>query len=383
MENFIALCAVGAERVTANELKKLELSVLETAFGRVRFKADIRGCYRALMALRTADRVLWEAAFFPAADFDALFEGVKAVEWERFIPNGMGLKVDKVRSNRSQLRGITTIQAMVHKAAAERLCRQYRRTRLPEGGLMAELRVYVEKDQVSVLLDLSGAPLFKRGYRIEGGTAPLRETTAAALLFLANWRRKFPLYDPFCGSGTIVIEAALYAWDLAPGLGRAFALGGMVPQDKEIERTVREELLAKVDFSRVIRIYGSDGDERALSMAKSNLARASALARGGEHNAKALAPALRVSAMKDAKAPAGEAGFIITNPPYGIRLGDPETAEAMYREMEVLGRNFSGWKLACITDHAGFESLFGRKASACKEITNGAIRSYFYQYEKL
>ncbi|MDR2784624.1 MAG: class I SAM-dependent RNA methyltransferase [Treponema sp.] len=392
METYAALCGVGVERVTANELRKLGLSVEDTGFGRVRFRADIRGCYRALMGLRTADRVLWEAARFPAADFDALFEGIKAAPWERFIPGGMGLRVEKVRSNRSALKGITSIQGVAHKAAAERLCGKYRVSRLPEQGATAELRIYIEKDEAQALLDLSGEPLFKRGYRIEGGIAPLRETTAASLLFLANWRRKFPLCDPLCGSGTIVTEAALYAWDAAPGVGRNFALTGMLAADRRIEREVREEFLAKVDFTRTIRIFGSDADPKAVAGARSNLIRAYRLARGerprsgpgsSEAGGKPDLPVFETVKMSDLKAPFGEEGFIITNPPYGVRLGEPEEAEAVYRDMAVLRRNFPGWKLACITDHSGFESLFGRKAVSCKEMTNGAIRSYFYQYETL
>jgi putative N6-adenine-specific DNA methylase len=391
METYAALCGIGVERVTANELRKLGLSVENTGFGRVRFKADIRGCYRALMGLRTADRVLWEAARFPAPDFDALFEGIRAAPWERFIPKGMGLRIDKVRSNRSQLRGITSIQGVAHKAAAERLCGKHRVSRLPERGLVAEARIYLEKDEALALLDLSGEPLFRRGYRTEGGIAPLRETTAASLLFLSNWRRKFPLCDPLCGSGTIVIEAALYAWDAAPGLSRNFALAGMPCADRRIEREVREEFLSKVDFTRAIRIFGSDSDPRAIAGAKSNLARAYRLARGERPEAgdsggggkpavqPAALPLFETAEMGDLKAPFGEAGYIITNPPYGLRLGEPG-AEAVYRDMAALYRNFPGWKMFCITNHEGFESLFGRKAASCKEMTNGAIRSYFYQY---
>lgn len=216
-ETAVALCAVGAEKVVSNELRKLNLKVDDSLYGRVRFRADITGLYRALIGLRAADRVLLEIANFKAADFDALFEGAAAASWERIVPKGMGLKVAKVRSNRSQLKAETSIQAIVHKAAAQRLCGKYKINRLPEFSQgspvkTAEARVYVEKDMVSLLVDLSGKPLFKRGYRSEGGAAPLRETTAASLLLLSGWKRKFPLYDPFCGSGTILIEAAMYAW---------------------------------------------------------------------------------------------------------------------------------------------------------------------------
>ncbi|MDR1373615.1 MAG: class I SAM-dependent RNA methyltransferase [Treponema sp.] len=396
-----ALCAVGAERVVSNELKKLKLKVLDSGFGRVRFQADIPALYLALMGLRAADRVLLEAARFPGTDFDALFEGVKAVSWESYVPKGMGLTVTKVRSRGSRLQAVTSIQAMTHKAAADRLCGAFKLGRLPEGGKTAELRVYVERDEVSVLLDLSGDPLFKRGYRREGGAAPLRETTAAALLLLANWRRKFPLYDPFCGAGTIAIEAAMYAWDMAPGLGRRFALSDLALGDSKIEQDVREALLQKVDFSRTIRINGSDTDSRVVSMAKANARRAYDLARGGrigeEEQAGVRLPALpelRTLAVKDAASPCPEPdgeggpeaappGFIITNPPYGKRLGEPGSAERTYAEMAELARGFPGWKLGVISDHAGFESYFGRKADSVREITNGAIPSYFYEYEGL
>jgi putative N6-adenine-specific DNA methylase len=404
-ETAIALCAVGAEKVVSNELRKLGLKVEGSGFGKVRFHADLAGLYRSLMALRAADRVLLEAASFPAEDFDALFEGSRDVPWERLVSRGMGLVVAKVRTSRSKLRAETSVQAVVHKAAAERLCGAFRIRRLPEGEKTAGLRVYIEKDQVSLLLDLSGEPLFKRGYRTEGGTAPLRETTAAAILLLSNWRRKFPLYDPFCGSGTIVIEAAMYAWDMAPGLGRRFALEDLPIANRETGEAAWEELAARISFDRTIRISGSDTDGRALSAARANLARAHSLAaagfsrriRQGQRDDSAVAapvrdgPAgteLRLLSMKEARAPSGwgdtePPGFIVTNPPYGKRIGSPEEAESIYGGMEALGKNFPGWKLALITNHPGFESFFGRKADSCREITSGAIPSFLFQYEGL
>ena len=390
IETAVALCAVGAEKTVSNELRKLGLKIIEGGFGRIRFRADIPGLYRSLMALRAADKVLLELAWFQARDFDALFEGVRCQPWEDYVPPDMGLRVAKVRTNRSVLKAETSIQAVVHKAAAERLCEKRRIRRLQEHGEEAELRVYIEKDQVSVLLDLSGEPLFKRGYRTVGGPAPLRETSAAAIILGSGWRRKFPLYDPFCGSGTIAVEAAMYAWDMAPGMGRRFALEQLLLADKSIEREVREELLSKVDFSRQVRIGGSDADAASVAAAKANMGRAIALVGGGETNGVHVEPpAFRVISMEQAsnpfapETPAEPEGFIITNPPYGQRLGDAESAEKNYAEMGCLARNFSGWKLAVITDHPGFESFFGKKADSCREITNGAIRSYLYQYEKL
>jgi putative N6-adenine-specific DNA methylase len=410
IETAIALCAVGAEKVVSNELRKLDIKVEDAGFGRVRFKADSIGLYRALMGLRADDRVLLEAGFFRAADFDALFEGVRAIAWERFVPQNMGLKVVKVRSNRSQLKAETSIQSVTHKAAAERLCAKYKLARLPEDGPAAELRVYIEKDMASVLLDLSGEPLFKRGYRSEGGAAPLRETTAAALLLLSGWKRKFPLYDPFCGSGTILIEAAMYAWDMAPGIGRTFALDNLLIGDRKTGEAVRGELRGKINFGNIVRIAGSDEDGRTVSIAQSNLERLRDLAegrtplRGIRHAGMAAAdetggdirrlvlPQVKALPMGKAASPfaedsgrkAGEpAGFILTNPPYGRRLGSGEESEKIYGEMPSLARNFPGWKLALITDHSGFETFFGKKADSCREISNGAIPSYFFQYDVL
>jgi len=439
IETAVALCAVGAEKALSNELRKLgdnhPIKIEESLYGRVRFKTGIKGLYQALIGLRTADRVLLEIANFKAMDFDDLFEGTAAAPWEQLVPKGMGLKVAKVRSNRSQLMAETSIQSIVHKAAAQRLCGKYKVNRLPEPVMIAgssksagsdakietvkiaEVRVYIEKDIVSLLVDLSGDPLFKRGYRSEGGAAPLRETTAASIILLSGWKRKFPLYDPFCGSGTILIEAAMYAHDIAPGLGRGFALDNMLIADSKISQTVREEFRSKIDLNgenntRLVRIAGSDEDTRSVSIASSNIARLLDIAEGrppqrgirtsGElSNCNKLGIDIKALSMTKAgfpfdafetsanalnprlPAPGSQLsnGFIITNPPYGKRLGDQEASERIYRDMGSLERRFPGWKLAVITDHGGFESFFGKKADSCREISSGAVPAFFFQYE--
>jgi putative N6-adenine-specific DNA methylase len=380
------------EKLTANEIKKLSggspdaFRIVDSGFGRVRFETDLAGMYRALFSLRTADRLLLEAASFPALDFDGLFDGTRAVAWEDLVPKGMGLAVDKVRSNHSRLASETSIQAVVHKAAAGRLCERYREVSLPEAaaGNRADLRVYVEKDRVQILLDLCGKPLFKRGYRLEGGAAPLRESTAAALLLQALWRRKFPLYDPFCGSGTIVIEAALYAWDVAPGLGRGFTVSALPFAGTETENEVRRTLFERIDLSRNAEIFGSDSDGGSVETAKANLARALENVCGCEDvfggRRPAVMPKLWRRPMEEAVAPLG-GGFIITNPPYGVRLLDRENAETLYRDMGVLRDNFLSWKINILSAHPGFESLFGASADRCKKITSGAFETYFYQYD--
>ena len=430
LETAVALCAVGAEKAVSNELRKLGsvrcpgrddsfIKVEESLYGRVRFKADVKSLYQALIGLRAADRVLLEVANFKATDFDALFEGTAAAPWESLVPKGMGLKVAKVRANRSQLKAETSIQSIVHKAAAQRLCGKYKMNRLPEPVMIpkraknhtdktshddihsssqvkvAEVRVYIEKDIVSLLVDLSGEPLFKRGYRSEGGVAPLRETTAASILLLSGWKRKFPLYDPFCGSGTILIEAAMYAWDMAPCLGRNFAMNDLLIADEKIDMAVREEFRSKIDFSRLVRIAGSDEDMRSVSIAKSNIARLHDIAEGKTPQRGIRSPDsnlgidLKVLPMSKACSPFVSEnddshqpqGVLVTNPPYGKRLGDQSTAEQIYKDMRGLEQRFPGWKLAVITDHSGFETFFGKKADSCREISNGAIPSYFFQYE--
>ena len=382
MYNAAALCAVGAEKAVSNEIKKLGLSVIDSGFGRVRFRADIAGLYRALIGLRAADRVLLETAVFSAADFDALFEGTQNVPWENLVPAHRGLKVAKVRSNRSQLKAETSIQSIVHKAAALRLCTAHGLSRLPDDEAAAEIRVYVEKDVVSLLLDLSGEPLFKRGYRKEGGIAPLRETTAAAMLLLSGWKRKYPLYDPFCGCGTILTEALMYAGDMAPGLGRRFALNDLLIADNAVEETVRGELRGKINFERIIRIAGSDEDAKAVSLATANIERLKKI----HPDIQTTPVELKVLPMQEARPcweVENESGFIVTNPPYGKRLGDTSASERLYGEMAALGRPFPKWKLAVITDHPGFESFFGKKADACREIKSGPIPACFFQYERL
>jgi len=412
MMTALALCAVGAEKALSNELRKLQLPIVSSGFGRVRFTADQKGLYKSLMALRTADRVLLEAANFPAADFDQLFEGVREIAWDQLIPRGSPVVISKVRSKGSKLSAETSIQSVSHKAVAECLCEAWRVNRLPETGnasdryssspsnTNAEIRIYLDKDQASIALDLSGDPLFRRGYRTEGGNAPLRETTAAALLLLMGWKRKYPLYDPFCGSGTIAVEAALYAWNAAPGLGRSFALSRLAIGDKTVEAQVREELADKVDFSRIIRISGSDIDGRAAKLAAANMERAydlvqrsrSAATRADKsktipnrETANGFAscfPSFRRLDMSQARAAEGEdRGFILSNPPYGERLGDLAHAEENYRVMGHLVQDFPGWTMGFITNHAGFESHFGKNASWVREITNGALNSYFYLYE--
>ncbi|MDR2468098.1 MAG: class I SAM-dependent RNA methyltransferase [Spirochaetaceae bacterium] len=373
----VALCTPGAEKILVNELKKLSaggavFTVLDARAGRVRFQTELEGLYQALIGLRTADRVLLQCACVPAHDFDELFEGFRTTPLEEIIPRETPLVITKVRTNHSALAAETSVQAVAHKALAGRLCEQHGVRRLPEGPGGAEFRIYLENDQAELLLDLAGEPLYKRGYRLEGGTAPLRETIAAAALLSALWKRKHPLYDPFCGAGTIAIEAALYAWNIAPGLKRRFALERFLIAQPQTEDKIREFFQARIDTSRPVRITGSDRDGRMILAARRNAQRA-------------LGEEARITfSVVDADAARGfdEDGFIVTNPPYGVRLGDAESAAGNYRAMAELPGRFPGWKLVVISDNAGFESFFGSKANICREFRSGARGLYLYEYEK-
>ena len=236
MNTLVALCAIGAEKILGNEIKKLGYSLKDMGgsrpLGRVTFLGDDGALFRSNLCLRTADRVYLQLASYKAEDFDALFDSVYSIPWQDFFYKDVRVVVDKVRSHKSRLSSEHSIQGVVHKAIYTKLGDVWRIHTMPESGARSDVRIYIENDVVTVLLDLSGVPLHRRGYRRDGGIAPIRETMAAVLLQLMNWRRKTPLHDPFCGSGTIASEAMLYAYNVAPGFGRRFALENLSIYDE-------------------------------------------------------------------------------------------------------------------------------------------------------
>ena len=217
MNKLVALCAIGAEKILGNEIKHLGYKLAGNAPGRVTFLGDDDALFRTNLCLRTADRVYLQMAEYKALDFDDLYDGCYDVEWQDFLKKDSRVIVDKVRVYKSKLNSEHSIQGMIQKAIYSKLCSVWHMNSMPETGDEIDVRVYLDENNVLVLLDLSGLPLHKRGYRTDGGIAPLRETMAAILLQEMMWRRKTPLHDPFCGSGTIAIEATLYAYNVAPG----------------------------------------------------------------------------------------------------------------------------------------------------------------------
>ena len=270
MVTLVALCAIGAEKVLANEIKQLGYKPISNAPGRVTYTAPEEGMYRSNLCLRTADRVYLQLSSFETETFDDLFDGVYRIDWQDYFKKDVRVVVDKVRTYRSKLSSEHSVQAMTHKAIYKKLGSIWRMEVMPESGEVATVRVYIERDIALILLDLSGNPLNKRGYRTDGGIAPLRETTAAVLLQLMCWRRKTPLHDPFCGSGTIAIEAALYAYNVAPGFGRRFAYEtlGIFNQEQMVE--IKRKEAAKIRPDCEARITGTDIDAAAIARAKIN-----------------------------------------------------------------------------------------------------------------
>lgn len=386
MNKLVAVCAIGAEKILANELKFLGYKPTGNAIGRVYFECEQEGLFRANLCLRTADRVFLQLASFNATDFDELFDGVHAINWQDFVKKDTKIVVDKVRVYKSKLNSEHSIQGVAHKAIYKKLEDVWHMSVLPESGNEADIRIYLEEDNVLVLLDLSGEPLHKRGYRTDGGVAPLRETIAISLLQLMCWRRKTPLHDPFCGSGTIPIEATLYAYNVAPGFGRHFALENLPIYNQEIAVETKKKEAAKIRPDALARITGTDIDPVAIKRAQINAEHACVTAGRALQligsDARIQRPDFTLADYSDLSAPY-ESGLLLANPPYGERLGDAEEAEKLYEGMNSLFTDFKGWEMGFITSHKSFEKAIGRVANSTRELKSGNLDTRFYMYKEI
>ncbi len=385
MIELTALAAIGAEKILGNELKQLGYALSGAPLpGRVFFRADEGGAYRANLCLRTADRVYLVAASFRADSFGALFDGAYAANWQDYFRKDVRLAVDKVRVRGSKLASEHSVQKTVHKAICDKLCAAWRMRALPESGETSEVRVYIDRGEARLLLDLSGEPLHRRGYRTEGGEAPVRETLAAALLQLMCWRRKLPLHDPFCGSGTIACEAMLYAYNAPPGLGRHFALERLAFFDAKHAAEIRAEAVAGIRPDCAARISGSDRDPAAVERSRANAECAAAAVgralQSAGSDARIPRPVFTQTDITALPAPY-ESGALIGNPPYGERLGDKAAAERLYRSMTGVFGAFSGLKIGFIAACPRFESLVGTNADRAKKLKSGKLDTVFYQWD--
>lgn len=385
MNTLVALCAVGAEKILGNEIKHLGYKLITNAPGRVTFSGDDAALYRTNLCLRTADRVYLQLANYKALDFDDLYDGAFSINWQDFLRKDSKIVVDKVRTYKSKLNSEHSIQGMVHKAIYSKLGQIWHMSSLPETGEQSDIRVYVDNDEVLILLDLSGLPLHKRGYRVDGGIAPMRETTASVLLQEMMWRRKTPLHDPFCGSGTIAIEATLYAFNVAPGFGRRFALENLPIYNEELAQEIRQKEAEQIRTDVEVRITGSDIDEKAVNRAKQNAEYACVMA-GRALKSIGISkhiqrPDFIQSDFKDLSAPY-DTGLLLCNPPYGERLEDKESAKLLYQDMNSLWEDFPGWDIGVITSNEDFQTCFNHKTGAIKKLKAGNLNTAFYIYRR-
>ena len=360
----------GLEGLTADELRRLGLEEVRADNGRVTALGTPADVARLNLNLRTGERVLIELGSFLAGDFDALFEGTRALPWEQFIPLNGAFPV-KGHSLNSALHAIPACQSIVKKAVAARLGQKYGLETLPENGPVYQIQFSIMKDMATLMLDTSGAGLHKRCYRAVGVTAPLRETLAAALVLLSRYRGRDPFCDPFCGSGTIAIEAALIAKNRAPGLERSFSAQRWACVPAQAWMDAADEAMDR-EFDGVYEIWGGDIDPKAVAVARDNAVKAG------------VEDLIRFE-VADARAFRREApyGRVVTNPPYGERIMEKREAEELYRAFGKAYRGLPpGWSLALLSSHTEFERTFGRTADKKRKLYNGMIKCDLFLYHK-
>ena len=370
MYQLVAPCHFGLEAVLKREIYDLGYEITQVEDGRVTFEGDAEAICRANVFLRTAERVLLLVGRFRATTFDELFEGVKALPWEEYLPKDAKFWVKKASSIKSKLFSSSDIQSIVKKAVVERLKREYEVEWFPEDGVAYPIRVFLLKDEVMVTLDTSGESLHKRGYRTMTSKAPLTETLAAALLMLTPWKADRIFVDPFCGSGTFPIEAAMMAANIAPGMHSEFIAEQWTNLiDRKLWYETVEEAEEMVDTSVSVDIQGYDIDGEVVKAARENAKRAGVadMIHFQER---------QVSELRHPK----KYGFIVTNPPYGERLEDKKDLPELYTQIGEAYRNLDSWSMYMITSYEDTEKYIGRKADKNRKIYNGMLKTYFYQF---
>ncbi|MGX1264005.1 putative N6-adenine-specific DNA methylase [Rossellomorea marisflavi] len=365
---LIATAAMGLESIVAKEVKDLGYEC-QVENGKVIFQGDETAIARANMWLRTADRVKILVGEFNAYSFDELFERTKALPWESYLPVDAEFPVQG-KSVKSKLYSVPDCQAIVKKAIVEKLKTAYKKTSwLDETGPLFKIEVAILKDKASLTLDTSGQGLHKRGYRVGQGDAPLKETLAAALIQLTTWNPDRPFVDPFCGSGTIAIEAALIGQNIAPGFNREFLSEAWPLMNRDVWDRTRMEAEDQANYDQPLEILGTDIDHRMIAIAKENAIEAG------------LGDLVKFKQMQVRDFTSElEYGVIVGNPPYGERLGDRKEVELMYREMGQAFSKLDTWSVYMMTSLEHFEECYGKQATKKRKLFNGFIRTDYYQY---
>ena len=367
---LIAPCHFGLEAVLKREIYDIGYDIIKVEDGRITFAGDEEAIARANIFLRTTERVLLKVGEFKAVTFEELFEKTKALPWEEWIPEDGKFWVTKASSVKSQLFSPSDIQSIMKKAIVERMKAKYKKSWFEEDGNQYPIRVFLHKDIVTIGIDTTGNSLHKRGYRLAQSRAPISETLAAALIQLTPWKKDRILVDPFCGSGTIPIEAAMMGANIAPGMNRHFIAESWKNLiDPVYWDDAFEEARDLVDLSVKMDIQGYDIDGVVLKAARENAKRA-----GVDHLIH-----FQQRAVKDLRHPK-KYGFIITNPPYGERIEEKEALPALYQEIGEAFSKLDDWSEYLITSYEDAEKYIGRKADKNRKIYNGMMKTYYYQY---
>ncbi|MFD1124520.1 class I SAM-dependent RNA methyltransferase [Lentilactobacillus raoultii] len=366
--HLIATCAAGIEALVGKELRALGYKT-QVENGRVRFSGNEQDIIKTNLWLRTADRIKIIIDEFDTKTFDDLFEKTAANQWDQLLPMDAEFPVEG-RSRNSQLHSVPDVQAIVKKAIVKSLSAAYhRRTRLPETGAKFPLEIALNKNHAMLTLDTTGASLFKRGYRIEKGPAPLKENMAAALILLTSWHPNMPFVDPMCGSGTLPIEAALIGRNIAPGFNRDFLCEQWPWIDDQMVQQVRDHADAQADYDRPLDISASDIDGNMVEISKRNAEEVGLL---DDIQFKQLA----VADFKTDKVN----GVLVANPPYGERMSDKQRVHDLYRQMGRAFQPLTSWSKYFLTADLEFEKFYGQKATKRRKLYNGALRTDYFQY---
>lgn len=370
MYEYVAPCHFGIEAVLKREIQKLGYEVVAVEDGKVTFSGNQAAIARANIFLRTAERILLRAGRFQAKTFDDLFEETKSIPWENYLPKDAKFWVAKATTVKSNLKSTTDIQSIVKKAIVERLKKVYKTDWLNENGADYPIRISILKDEVTIGLDTSGLALHKRGYRQATAKAPLRETLAAGLIMLTPWHKDRILVDPFCGSGTIAIEAAMIGANIAPGMNRSFTAEHWtnIIAKKDWYDAI-EEAYSKINRDVKMNIQAFDINPDMVKAARENAERAEV-----EEYIHFQQQDFRQ--LRNHK----KYGFIITNPPYGERLEDKSDMPKLYAEIGDTFRNLDSWSYFIITGFEDAQKYIGKKATKNRKIYNGMLKTYFYQY---
>lgn len=368
--DLLVPCHFGLEAVLKREIYDLGYEITKVEDGRVTFEGDEEAICRANIFLRTAERVMIQVGRFKATTFEELFQGIKNLPWEEYIPEDGKFWVKKASSINSKLFSPSDIQSIAKKAMVERMKQKYHKEWFKEDGAAYPVRIFLLKDEVTVALDTSGDSLHKRGYRTMTSKAPLTETLAASLIMLTPWRKDRILVDPFCGSGTFPIEAAMIAANVAPGMNRDFTAEEWTNLiDRKLWYECVKEAEDMIDTTVKVDIQGYDIDGDVIKAARENAKRA-----GVEHMIH-----FQQRAVADLSHPK-KYGFIITNPPYGERLEDKADPPELYTQIGQAYQRLDSWSMFLITSYTDTEKYIGRKADKNRKIYNGMLKTYFYQF---